>query len=70
MDKDPRGNVCNACLAQPHNEHRRVSSIQTEQFVNLVCPGCHGQSINKLEDSGLEDGSLAECNDCGCFFSL
>lgn len=45
-------------------------AIQTEEFVNLVCPGCHGQSINKLEDSDQENGSLAECNDCGCFFSL
>jgi hypothetical protein len=66
----PMQNSQPAMTSQQKLLNTALASVQTEEFVNLVCPGCHGQSINKLQDSGLEDGELAECNDCGCFFSL
>jgi hypothetical protein len=46
------------------------TAVQTEELVNLVCPACHGQEVQKLENTNQEDGSLVECLTCGCFFSL
>jgi len=45
------------------------TATKTEENLTQTCPNCHSSNYQKIEDA-MEDGALAECSDCGCFFAL